>query len=117
MCFPHLGVFLISVKPLTTENTEIKTTPKICKITVTENAINHVRHPRGFDLWSLRQMKRGSPRISAGMLLTFDGAERLTVTACSGVNFLLFQGPLQVYSFSLFRTVLSGVSVCVRHTD
>ena len=35
MCFSHLGVFLISVKPLTTENTEIKTTPKFCKITVT----------------------------------------------------------------------------------
>ena len=34
MYFPHLGVFLISVKPLTTENTENKTTPKICKITV-----------------------------------------------------------------------------------
>ena len=29
MCFSHLGVFLISVKPLTTENTENKTTPKI----------------------------------------------------------------------------------------
>ena len=34
MCFSHLGVFLISVKPLTTENTENKTTSKICKITV-----------------------------------------------------------------------------------
>ena len=34
MCFSHLGVFLISVKPLTTENTENKTAPKICKITV-----------------------------------------------------------------------------------
>ena len=34
MCFSHLGVSLISVKPLTTENTEKKTTPKICKITV-----------------------------------------------------------------------------------
>ena len=34
MCFSHLGVFLISVKPLTTENTKNKTTPKICKITV-----------------------------------------------------------------------------------
>ena len=34
MCFSNLGVFLISVKPLTTENTENKTTPKICKITV-----------------------------------------------------------------------------------
>ena len=33
MCFSHLGIFLISVKPLTTENTENKTTPKICKIT------------------------------------------------------------------------------------
>ena len=32
--FSHLGVFLISVKPMTTENTENKTTPKICKITV-----------------------------------------------------------------------------------
>ena len=32
--FSHLGVSLISVKPLTTENTENKTTPKICKITV-----------------------------------------------------------------------------------
>ena len=29
----YLGVFFISVKPLTTENTENKTTPKICKIT------------------------------------------------------------------------------------
>ena len=29
-----LGVFLISVKPLTTEITENKTTPKFCKITV-----------------------------------------------------------------------------------
>ena len=34
MCFSHLGVFLISAKPLTTENTESKTTPKIYKITV-----------------------------------------------------------------------------------
>ena len=32
--FSHLGVFLFSVKPSTTENTENKTTPKICKITV-----------------------------------------------------------------------------------
>ena len=32
--FPQLGVPLISVKPLTTENTKKKTTPKICKITV-----------------------------------------------------------------------------------
>ena len=29
----HLGVFLISVKPLTIENTEKKTSPKNCKIT------------------------------------------------------------------------------------
>ena len=28
-CFSHLGVFLISVKPLTTENTENKTTTEI----------------------------------------------------------------------------------------
>ena len=34
MCFSHSGVFLFSVKPLTTENAENKTTPKICKITV-----------------------------------------------------------------------------------
>ena len=34
MYFSHFGVFLISVKPLTTENTENKTTPKICKTTV-----------------------------------------------------------------------------------
>ena len=34
MKFSHSGVFLISVKPLTAENTENKTTPKICKITV-----------------------------------------------------------------------------------
>ena len=32
--YSHLGVFLISVKPLTTEITENKTTPKFCKITV-----------------------------------------------------------------------------------
>ena len=32
--FSHLGVFLISVKPLTTEITENKTTPKFCKLTV-----------------------------------------------------------------------------------
>ena len=32
--FRILGVFLISVKPLTTEITENKTTPNICKITV-----------------------------------------------------------------------------------
>ena len=32
--FLILGVFLISVKPPITENTEIKTTPKVCKITV-----------------------------------------------------------------------------------
>ena len=32
MCFLHLGVFLISVKPLTTENTENNTSPKICKL-------------------------------------------------------------------------------------
>ena len=29
--FSHSGIFLISVKPLTTENSENKTTPKICK--------------------------------------------------------------------------------------
>ena len=34
MYFYLLGVFLISVKALTTEITENKTTPKICKITV-----------------------------------------------------------------------------------
>ena len=34
MYFPHLGVFFISVKPVTTENTEDKTTPKFSKITV-----------------------------------------------------------------------------------
>ena len=34
MCFSNLGVFLNLVKPLSTENTENKTTPKICKITV-----------------------------------------------------------------------------------
>ena len=34
MYFSHLGVFLISVKPLATEITENKTAPKICKITV-----------------------------------------------------------------------------------
>ena len=34
MSFSHLGVFLISVKPLATEKTENKTTPKVCKITV-----------------------------------------------------------------------------------
>ena len=33
MRFSHLGVFLILVKPLTTENAENKATPKICKIT------------------------------------------------------------------------------------
>ena len=32
--FSHLGVFLISVKPLTTENTENKTTQKICKLQI-----------------------------------------------------------------------------------
>ena len=32
-----IGVFLISVKALTTENTENKSTPKICKITVCAN--------------------------------------------------------------------------------
>ena len=36
MCFSHLGVFLILVKPMTTEITENKTTPKICKLTVVE---------------------------------------------------------------------------------
>ena len=34
MYFSQLGVVLISVKPLTTEITENKTTPKFCKITV-----------------------------------------------------------------------------------
>ena len=34
MYFYHLGVFLTSVKTLTTEITENKTTPKFCKITV-----------------------------------------------------------------------------------
>ena len=34
--FSLLGVFLISVKPLTTEITENKTIPKFCKITVTK---------------------------------------------------------------------------------
>ena len=41
MCFSHLGVFLILVKPLTTENTEHKTTPKICKITVSSAGGGH----------------------------------------------------------------------------
>ena len=39
MYFSHLGVSLISVKPLTTENTENKTTPNICKITVNEDGL------------------------------------------------------------------------------
>ena len=34
MYFSHLGVFLISVKPLTTETAENKTTSKFCKTTV-----------------------------------------------------------------------------------
>ena len=38
MFFLHLGVVLISVKPLTTENTENKTRPKICKVTVLSEA-------------------------------------------------------------------------------
>ena len=38
MCFSHLGVFLISVKPLTTEN---KTAPEICKITALREYIEH----------------------------------------------------------------------------
>ena len=33
MYFTNFGVFLISVKPLTTENTKNKTAPKFCKIT------------------------------------------------------------------------------------
>ena len=51
--FLILGVFLISVKPMTTEITENKTTPKICKITVrgdlksshvdSERNISHLR--------------------------------------------------------------------------
>ena len=32
--FSHLGLFFISVKPLTTEHTKHKTTTKICKVTV-----------------------------------------------------------------------------------
>ena len=35
-CF-HLGVFLISVKPLSTEITENKTTLKVCKFTVVDS--------------------------------------------------------------------------------
>ena len=38
--FSHFGVCLISVKPLTAENTENKTTPKVCKITVLDFVIN-----------------------------------------------------------------------------
>ena len=41
MYFSHLGVSLISVKPLTTENTENKTTPKISKITVREFLVRY----------------------------------------------------------------------------
>ena len=44
MYFSHLGVSLISVKPLTTENTENKTTPKICKITVDLLACGNPSH-------------------------------------------------------------------------
>ena len=33
MYFSHLGVFLVSVKPLTIENTENKSKPNMCKIT------------------------------------------------------------------------------------
>ena len=39
MHFCYLGVFLISVKPLTTVKTEYKTTPKVCKITVIQRNI------------------------------------------------------------------------------
>ena len=39
MHFSRLGVFLISVKPLTTENTKNKTTQKICKVTVTHSPL------------------------------------------------------------------------------
>ena len=39
MYFSHLGVFLISIKPLTTENNENETTPKICQITVLVNEV------------------------------------------------------------------------------
>ena len=52
--FSHLGVFLISVKPLTTEN---KTTPKICKITVFGDKLHFVRFS-GSRLGNYR--KRGS---------------------------------------------------------
>ena len=41
MYFSHWGVFLNSVKPLTTENTEYETTPEICKITVFYGAENN----------------------------------------------------------------------------
>ena len=39
MYFSHLGVFLISVKPLTTEITENKTTPKSPKIKLHRNFV------------------------------------------------------------------------------
>ena len=59
MCFAHLGVFLISVKPLTTENTENKTTPKICKITVSRRHTltdpdNSARSPLREELYNTR---------------------------------------------------------------
>ena len=42
--FSPLGVFLISVKPLTSEITENKTTPKFCKIAVSKLQILHHRY-------------------------------------------------------------------------
>ena len=52
MCFSHLGVFLISVKPLTTENTENKTPPKICK--------NYSRY-----FWSLTEENKFNHQIES----------------------------------------------------
>ena len=47
MYFSHLGVFLISVKPMTTENTENKTAPKICKITVVLERADYIANSSG----------------------------------------------------------------------
>ena len=61
MCISHLGVFLISVKPLTTKNTEIKATPNICK--------NYSSHQQS--IYFLLQLMSAPPETTTAIALGF----------------------------------------------
>ena len=62
MYLSHLGVFLFSVKPLTTENTENKTTPKICKITVPRDCCTmSTLHASPCSIWQMFSISKPEP--------------------------------------------------------